>query len=103
MVVGDQGALDGGADEPVVPGAGVEGEQALHDAGTGRRVDAATVAFEAELVLQCPDDRLDALPQPVRGSTRVASRPCGLGGSGSGGELGQDTGPSLHGADIRRP
>ena len=24
------------------------------------------MAFEAELVLQCPDDRLDALPQPVR-------------------------------------
>ena len=35
MVVGDEGTLDGGADEPVVPGAGVEGEQALHD--TGRR------------------------------------------------------------------
>jgi hypothetical protein len=24
------------------------------------------VAFEAELALQCPDDRIDALPQPVR-------------------------------------
>ena len=28
--------------------------------------DPAAVAFEAELVLQGPDDRLDALPQPVR-------------------------------------
>jgi hypothetical protein len=51
MVVGDQGSLAGGTDEPVVPDAGVEGEQPLHDAGPQPGRDAATVSFEAELVL----------------------------------------------------
>jgi len=66
MVVGDQGSLDGRAGRPVVPDCGVECEQPLHDAcpqpGGGR----AAVAFEAELVFQRPDDRLNPLPQPVR-------------------------------------
>jgi hypothetical protein len=33
--------------------------------------DAPAVAFEAELVLQCPDDRLDALAEPVRERARL--------------------------------
>ena len=33
VIVGDQGALDRRADGPVVPDRGVEGEQALDDAG----------------------------------------------------------------------
>ena len=40
--------------------------------------DAAAVAFEAELVLQRPDDRLDPLPQPSSGSTGGPSRLRGL-------------------------
>jgi len=66
MVGGDQGALDRCAGLPVVPDDRVEGEQALHDAGPHPGGDAPAVAFEAELVLQRPDDRLDPLPQPVR-------------------------------------
>jgi len=66
VIVGDQGSLDRGADHPVVPDAGVEREQPLHDAGPQPGGDAAAVAFEAELVFQRPDDRLHALPQPVR-------------------------------------
>jgi len=59
MVVRDQRALDGRADLPVVPDGGVERKQALHDAGPQPSGDAAAVAFQAELVLQGPDDRLD--------------------------------------------
>ena len=66
MVVGDQGALDRGADQPVVPDDGVEGEEPLDDAGPEAGGDAAAVAFEAELVLQRPDDGLDPLAEPVR-------------------------------------
>jgi hypothetical protein len=62
MIVGDQGALDGCADLPVVPDAGVEGEQALDDTCPQPGGDAAAVAFEAELEFQRPDDRLDSLP-----------------------------------------
>ena len=71
MVVGDQGSLDGGADLPVVPDAGVEGGEPLDDAGPGSCGDAAAVAFEAELVLQGPDDGLDALAEPVRERARL--------------------------------
>jgi hypothetical protein len=49
-----------------VPDRGVEREQALDDAGPQAGGDAAAVPFEAELVLQRPDDRLDPLAQPVR-------------------------------------
>jgi hypothetical protein len=64
VVIGDQGALDGCADGPVVPDRSVEGEQAPDDAGPQAGRDRAAMAFEAELVLQGPDDRLDALAQP---------------------------------------
>ena len=66
VIVRDQGALDRRADLPVVPDAGVEGEQPLHDAGPQPGGDPAAVAFEAQLVLQRPDDRLNPLAQPVR-------------------------------------
>jgi hypothetical protein len=52
VVVGDQGSLDGGADLPVVPDAGVEGEEPLDDAGPEPCGDAAAVAFEAELAFR---------------------------------------------------
>jgi hypothetical protein len=71
MIVGDQGSLDWCADYPVVPDAGVEGQQSLHDAGPQPGGDAAAVAFEAKLVLQRPDDCLDPLPQPVREVPRL--------------------------------
>ena len=71
VVVGEQGALGWGADLPVVPDRGVEGEQALHDAGPQAGGHAAAVVFQAELVLQRPDDRLHALAQPVGEDPRV--------------------------------
>jgi hypothetical protein len=66
VVVGGQGALDRGADQPVEPDDRVEGEDPLVDAGPQACGLAAAVAFEAELVLQGPDDGLDALAEPVR-------------------------------------
>jgi hypothetical protein len=66
VIIGDEAALDRGADLTVEPDDGVKSEQALHDAGPQPSGCPAAVAFEAELVLQGPDDRLDALPQPVR-------------------------------------
>src|SRR6266498_313914 len=71
VVVGEQGALGWGADLPVVPDRGVEGEQALHDAGPQAGGHAAAVVFQAELVLQRPDDRLHALAQPVGEDPRI--------------------------------
>ena len=61
VVVGGQGAFDGGADQPVVPDGGVEGEQALDDAGPQAGGDSCAVAFQAELAFEGPDDGLDAL------------------------------------------
>ena len=66
VIVSVEGTLDRRVDLPVMPDAGVEGEQPLHDAGPQSGWDAAAMAFEAELVLQRPDDRLDPLAQPVR-------------------------------------
>src|SRR6266702_2840851 len=66
VIVSDEGSLDGRADLPVEPDDSVKREQALHDAGPQPAGDAAAVALESELVLQRPDDRLDALAQPVR-------------------------------------
>ena len=71
MVVGDQGSFDRGADDPVVPDAGVEGEEPLDDAGSESCGDAAAMAFEAELAFQGPDDGLDALSEPVRERARL--------------------------------
>jgi hypothetical protein len=48
VVVGDQGALDGRVDEPVVPDRSVEGEEPLHDACPQPGGDPSAVAFEAE-------------------------------------------------------
>ncbi len=81
VIVGDQGALDRRADLPVVPDRGVKCEQALHDAGPQPGGDASAMAFEAELVLQCPDDRLNPLPQPVREGTRGRLALMGTSGS----------------------
>jgi hypothetical protein len=49
-----------------VPDAGGQGEQSLGDAGEHSGVGAATVAFEAELVLDGAVDRLDALPDAAQ-------------------------------------
>ena len=66
MVVGDQGPLDGSAGQPIVPDGGVEHEQPLEPRAHGPAGTRPPWRSKAELVLQGPDDRLDALPQPVR-------------------------------------
>ena len=58
------------ADEPVVPDRSVESKEPLHDACPQAGRDARAVTLEAELVLQRPDDGLDALAQPVRERAR---------------------------------
>ncbi len=45
VVIGDQGALDGCADGPVVPDRSVEGQQALDDAGPQAGRDPAAVVL----------------------------------------------------------
>jgi|SRR5260370_25759297 len=66
VVVGDEGAFDRCTYLPVVPDRGVEREQALDVGGPQPSRDAPAVAFQAELVLQRPDNRLDPLAQLVR-------------------------------------
>src|SRR5260370_27936579 len=66
VVVGDQGALVRGADEPVVPDAGSEGEQALSYPHVDAEVGPAAVLFEPKLTLEGVVDRLDALPDPAQ-------------------------------------
>src|SRR5947209_19351669 len=66
VVISDQGTLDRGADLPVEPGGGVECQEARDDACPQPHGDPAAVSFQAKLVLQGPDDRLDTLAQPVR-------------------------------------
>ena len=71
MVAGDQGPLDRRAGHRVVPDHRVQRQQALHDAGPQARRGPAAVAFQAELALQRPDDRLGALARPVREVPRL--------------------------------
>src|SRR2546426_639329 len=66
VVVGDQRALLGSVDEPVVPDASVEGEQALSDPHEDAEVGPAAVRFEPELALEGVVDGLDALPDPAQ-------------------------------------
>src|SRR6266542_6202347 len=66
VVVRDQRALVRGADEPVVPDAGVEGDQTLSNPHEDAQVGPAAVLFEPELALEGVVDRLDALPNPAQ-------------------------------------
>src|SRR5215469_13754523 len=66
VVVGDQGALVRSVDEPVVPDAGCEGEQALSDPREDAKVGTPAVLFESELALEGVVDGLDALPDPAQ-------------------------------------
>src|SRR5215472_10996489 len=66
VVVGDQRALVRSVDEPVVPDAGCEREQALSDPHEDAEVGAAAVLFEPELSLEGVVDGFDALPDPAQ-------------------------------------
>src|SRR3974377_1465719 len=66
VVVGDQGALVRSVDDPVVPDAGSEREQALSDPDEDAEVGAPAVLFEPELALECVVDGLDARADPAQ-------------------------------------
>ncbi len=61
VVVGDERALAGGVDEPVVPDRGGEGEQALRHPDGDTEASATAVLFEAELTFEGVVDGLDVL------------------------------------------
>src|SRR4249919_3956904 len=61
VVVGDQGALVGGADLPVPPDAGGQGEQPLGDPDIDPGQGPAPVAFQPELVFEGVEGALDPL------------------------------------------
>src|SRR5262245_51894399 len=65
VVVGDKRALARGADEPVVPHPGREGEEALGDSDGDAGMGTAAVLFEAELTLEGVVDGLDSLADPA--------------------------------------
>src|SRR5215213_1155121 len=66
VVVGDQGALDRGAELPVEPDRGGQGGQPLGDAGPQAVDGVGAVAFQAELVFEGVEDRLDPLADPAQ-------------------------------------
>ena len=61
VVVGDQRALDRGAQLPVEPDRGGQGQQPLGDPDPGALDGVGAVALQAELVFEGVDDRLDPL------------------------------------------
>jgi hypothetical protein len=61
VVVGDQGALDRGAELPVEPDAGGQGEQPLRDPDPDPLDGVGAVLLQAELVFGGVDDGLDPL------------------------------------------
>jgi hypothetical protein len=75
VVVGDQGALVRSIDDPVVPDAGCEGEQALSDPHEDAEVGTPAMLFEPELALEGVVDGLDALPDPAQLAVAWRRRP----------------------------
>src|SRR4029453_1302412 len=73
VVIGDHRALVLDLELPVEPDRGGQGEQALADADEDPAEDAATVLFQAELLLEGVDDRLDPLAHPAQGPNRRGS------------------------------
>src|ERR1041385_8380538 len=72
VVVGDQGALAGSVDEPVVPDASGESEEALSDPDKDAVAGGAAVVFKTELAFESVVDGLDALSDPAQGSVATA-------------------------------
>src|SRR4029453_11531728 len=68
MVVGDQGALDRGAELPVEPDTSGQGQQPLGDADPDALDGVGAVAFQAALVFEGADDGLVPRPPPAQGA-----------------------------------
>src|SRR5918995_854413 len=66
VVIGEQGPLVLDLELPVAPDGGGQGEQALADADEDSAEGAAMVLFQAELVFEGVDDRLDPLAHPAQ-------------------------------------
>jgi hypothetical protein len=66
VVMGEQGPLVVDLELPVAPDGGGQGEQPLAAADERPTQGAATVLFQAELVFEGVDDRLDPLAQPTQ-------------------------------------
>src|SRR5215213_11203645 len=66
VVIGEQGSLVADLEFPVEPDPGGQGEQSLADADEHPAQAATTVLFQAELVLEGVDDRLDPLAHPTQ-------------------------------------
>jgi hypothetical protein len=66
VVVGDQGALVGGADLPVPPDRGGQGQQPLSDPDPDAGQGAAAVAFQPKLVFEGGEGALDPLPEATQ-------------------------------------
>src|SRR5512132_2295228 len=66
VVVGDQGALDRGGEPPVEPDPSGQGQQSLRDADPEALDGVGAVAFQAELILEGVEDRLDPLAHPAQ-------------------------------------
>jgi hypothetical protein len=66
VVVGDQGALDRGAELPVEPDPGDQSQQPLGDPDPDALDGVGAMAFQAELVFEGVDDGLDPLADPAQ-------------------------------------
>src|SRR5918993_5694031 len=66
MVVGDQRAFDRGAELPVAPDPGGQGQQPLGDPDPDALDGVGAVAFQAELVFEGVEDGLDPLADPAQ-------------------------------------
>src|SRR4029453_8453969 len=66
VVIGDHRALVLDLELPVEPDRGGQGEQPLADADEDSAEGAAMVLFQAELVFEGVDDRLDPLAHPAQ-------------------------------------
>jgi hypothetical protein len=68
VVIGNKGALVWHSDEPVVPNAGGQGEEALGNTGEDTGGSATAVLFEGELAFEGVEYALDPLPNWSKGT-----------------------------------
>src|SRR5688500_12766155 len=66
VVVGDQRTLEWGVELSVEPNGGGQGEQPLGDPDPDALDGMGAMAFQAELVFEGVDDRLDPLADPAQ-------------------------------------
>src|SRR5258708_5299533 len=65
VVIGEEGAVGRGAEEPVVPNGSGKGEKALGDETSDTECGGPAMQFETELSLESVEDGLDGLADPA--------------------------------------